>query len=101
MIIFTEHMKTIFRHCLLLLAIAAFVGCASTPLPEAESPVAKTYVRACGSCHVVYRPEMFTAGMWRTVVDRMDREMTRRQRPMPAATKQEILDYLQRNAGTR
>ncbi len=101
MIMLTEHMNTVSKHFLLLVAIAAFVGCASKPLPEADSPVAKTYVRACGSCHVVYRPEMFTAGMWRTVVDRMDREMTRRQRPMPAATKQEILAYLQRNAGTR
>lgn len=93
--------KTTLRYGLGSALVALLCGCGPKPLPEAESPAAHTYVATCGGCHVIYRPEMFTAGMWRTVVDRMDREMTRRRRPMPGATKSVILDYLQRNAGER
>jgi len=82
----------------LFLAIGA---CGSKPLPEADSPAAKTYVATCGGCHIVYAPASFTAGMWRTLVDRMEREMARRQRPMSPEAKNEILEYLQRNAGER
>jgi hypothetical protein len=50
---------------------------------------------------MVYRPELMTAAMWRTMVDRMEREMVRRGRSLDAASKEEILAYLARNAGTR
>jgi hypothetical protein len=70
-------------------------------LPEADTPAAKTYVAACATCHVAYPPRLFTAAMWGTIVDRMDIAMRRQGRPMTAAVKAEVLDYLQRNAGLR
>lgn len=84
-----------------LLVAGVVVACGSKPLPEAESAAAKTYVATCAGCHVLYPPSMLTAGMWRTVVDRMDREMARRGRPMATDTRAEVLAYLQRNAGER
>jgi hypothetical protein len=81
--------------------LCLLAACNSKPLPEAESASAQTYVKTCGGCHVLYNPESFTAGMWSTIVNRMERELTRRGRPLPPATKTEILDYLQRNAGER
>ena len=89
------------RSALIFALIFTSAACAPKPLPEAESQAAKTYVANCGGCHVVYRPDLLTAAMWGTMVDRMDRELRRRLRPMSADTKAEILDYLQRNAGTR
>lgn len=86
----------------LIVALASVVACAPKPLPEAESQGAKLYVQNCGgSCHVVYRPELLTGAMWRTMVTRMDREMSRRGMKMDEQTKSEILAYLERNAGTR
>ena len=84
--------------CVVALSAAA---CRPKPLPEADTPAAKTYIAACATCHVAYPPSLFTAAMWSTVVDRMDREMRRQRRPMTVATKAEILDYLQRHAGER
>jgi hypothetical protein len=81
--------------------ISAVSACSPTPLPEEGSAAATTYVRNCGGCHMVYRPELMTAAMWRTMVDRMEREMVRRGRSLDAASKEEILAYLARNAGTR
>lgn len=80
-------------------ALSAAAGCGSKPLPEADTPAAQNYVAVCAGCHTVYSPKMFTAAMWGVLVDRMDREMGRRGRPMSAATKADVLDYLQRNAG--
>ena len=90
-----------YRPALVVGLVCLLAACNSKPLPEAESASAQTYVRTCGGCHVLYYPESFTAGMWGTIVNRMEREFKRRGQPLAPATKAEILDYLQRNAGER
>jgi hypothetical protein len=89
------------RLSLILVVSLSAAACGSRTLPEADTAAAKNYVTACAGCHVIYPPKMFTAAMWGVIVDRMDLAMRRRGRPMTDATRAEVLDYLQRNAGER
>lgn len=75
----------------------ALVGC-SRPLPEAESPAAKTYAANCNQCHRIYQPGLMTEKMWETMVERMETEMTRNGTPLAAGDKAVILEYLKRHA---
>jgi hypothetical protein len=85
--------------------VAAFAattaGCASPPLPEEGSPSALLYVEKCGTyCHRPYQPVALKPKMWETMVARMEIEMARRGMPFSPRDRAQILDYLNRNAGT-
>ena len=51
----------------LLLAVA---GC-SKPLPEPESPGARTYQARCTGCHRLHQPGSMTPMMWDQQLERM------------------------------
>ena len=88
------------RASLALAAVAlAAAGCAR-PLPDAESPAARTYAEQCGFCHRPYAPSLLTAAMWEIQVARMDEMRARRGVPPLAATdRATILEYLRAHAG--
>lgn len=79
---------------------AAFAAC-SRPLPEEGSPQANLYRERCGSgCHPAFQPRSLTSKMWRFQVDRMDQKYLAAGLPVPsAAEREQLLDYLTRNAG--
>ncbi len=82
------------------LAVVLASGC-SQPLPEEGTAAAELYRQRCGGCHAPHRPGLLTAHMWQSMVDRMELEIRRRGTELTPSDKQEILAYLQRNAGTR
>ncbi|HZO83078.1 MAG TPA: hypothetical protein VFB33_15395 [Candidatus Binataceae bacterium] len=87
---------------LLLSAASLLTACQSGKLPEADSQVAKLYVKRCGECHRAYNPHEMTAAMWAVKVDAMQ-DLMRRAGVPPLTTdeRKTILNYLTRNAGTQ
>ena len=84
---------------LVLLSSLASNGC-SRPLPEEGSTDATLYAARCGTCHRSYQPRTLTAAMWKVQVDRMDGKSRAAGMPVPtAAEREQILQYLTRNAG--
>jgi hypothetical protein len=84
---------------MLLLALS---GCAKKPLPEQGSAVEQLYANRCGGCHRPYLPSAMTAAMWNEEVVAMRLKIAQAgQPPMSEFEEHQIVDYLQRNAGTR
>jgi len=81
-------------------AAAALAAC-SRPLPEEGSPQARLYTERCGTgCHAAFHPHTLTSKMWLFQVDRMDQKYRAAGQPVPtAAEREQLLDYLTRNAG--
>jgi len=85
----------------ILFAGVGFLGC-TMELPEAGSEAAAVYTKRCGSCHVLYPPNMLTPKMWAAMVERMEGEMVRaRFGPLSDADREIILAYLARNGAER
>ncbi|MDO8434813.1 MAG: hypothetical protein Q7S58_20640 [Candidatus Binatus sp.] len=82
--------------------MAICTACHPAPLPDADSPSAKTYVARCGQCHVPYNPHELTASMWDTQVLMMEAKIQNAGMP-PLSTddREAILEYLKSNAGTQ
>ncbi len=79
-----------------------FAGCGSKPLPEQGSSVEQLYVNRCGGCHRPYQPSTMTAAMWNEQIVAMRLKIAQTgQPPMSNFEEHQILDYLERNAGTR
>lgn len=69
-------------------------------LPEPRSKDAQLFQRYCGQCHVPPAPSAHTTSDWPGVVARMKQHIVTQGKAMPDSEEsQEILDYLQRNAG--
>jgi hypothetical protein len=83
-------------------AIAIGVSsCARKALPETGSPAEELYAKRCGGCHRPYLPSSMTSTMWGMQVDAMQLKLAEASMPpLSDAERGEILDYLQRNAGT-
>jgi len=76
-------------------------GCARKPLPEVGSSAEQLYAGRCGSCHRPYLPSTMTSAMWAEQVEAMQLKMAQAGvAPLSDSERHEILDYLERNAGT-
>lgn len=85
---------------MLALALAA-AGC-TRPLPEPGSHAQRLYAQRCGNCHRPYQPHSLTNAMWRTQLTAMRQKIAAAgQPPLTPEQDREILQYLQRNAGTQ
>lgn len=60
----------------------------------------RTLQQECGSCHVVYPPQLLSAASWRAVMAGLDKHFGT-DASLDATTRSEILNYLQANAGRR
>jgi hypothetical protein len=95
-----------YRRVVLLTVAAAvlsvgIVGCARKELPEMGSSAEQLYAGRCGSCHRPYLPSTMTSAMWATQVDAMQLKMSQAGvLPLSDSERRDILDYLQRNAGS-
>jgi len=89
------------RAMLLGAALAVLLAACSRPLPEENSPQARLYTERCGTgCHAAFHPHTLTSKMWKFQVDRMDQKYRAAGQPVPtAAEREQLLDYLTRNAG--
>ena len=85
-------------YCALVL-MYALAGCAK-PLPELGSASEQLYAAKCGSCHSAYNPHSLTAPMWQVQMEAMQVKIAAAgQRPLTPEEQNDILTYLQRNAG--
>lgn len=85
----------------LLLASILLAGCAKS-LPDSRSPAAQLYAARCGSCHQLYAPRSLTAAMWEIQLNAMqDKIIAAGKPPLTPAEKDQILNYLQRNASNQ
>lgn len=76
-------------------------GLVSPPVQAEEHRVTinnRALQQECGSCHVVYPPQFLSAASWRAVMDGLDKHFGT-DASLDAATRSEILRYLQANAG--
>ena len=95
-----------YRHARLLSIAAAAIllglaGCAHNPLPQRGSPAELIYAGRCGSCHKPYQPSSMTSAMWAQQVESMQIKMAQAGvAPLSPEERREILNYLERNAGT-
>lgn len=81
--------------------VLAVTGC-HRPLPEPGSPAERLYAERCGNCHRPYQPRSLTAAMWQVQVAAMRRKIAAAgQPPLTPDQDREILEYLQRNAGSQ
>lgn len=53
----------------------------------------------CGSCHIAYPPRLLTAETWKRMMSGLDKHYGANA-TVDAATGKDILDFLERNAGT-
>jgi hypothetical protein len=82
------------RAALLALVLALAPAACEKPLPELGSAA------KCGSCHRSYNPHSLTAPMWQVQLEAMQVKIAAAgQRPLTPEEQNEILTYLQRNAG--
>ena len=88
------------RAAAVVLAVILAAAACSRPLPEEGSPEATLYAARCGGCHAPYQPHTLTPLMWKLQVDRMDQKYRAAGLPVPGgAEREQLLDYLTRNAG--
>ncbi len=74
-------------------------GCAPE-LPAIDTPGARVYLEACGSCHVAMPPSALKYASWEFQVDRMDEfRRARGWAPLPAAQRTIVLNYLKKHSG--
>lgn len=67
--------------------------------PDSDSPQAQLYVEKCSQCHAAPLPNVHSATIWPSVLDRMQLRM--KTKYVPPLTRQEmsiILGYLQQHA---
>jgi len=86
-------MKALFLLALLGLSLPALAD--RLPLPAATPASYKT---ECGSCHLAYPPALLGAGDWLRTLDGLKNHFGS-DAELNTAQKQEILTFLQRNAG--
>jgi len=87
----------------LLAATASLLatGCAR-PLPEQGTHAERLYAERCGGCHRPYHPHSMTFAMWQLQMAAMQPKIAAAgAAPLTLDQRQEILGYLQRNAGGR
>jgi hypothetical protein len=90
------------RRCGAALAVAILggtCGCHRSALPENGSYAARLYAERCGGCHAAYNPRSMTAAMWEVQVQAMEPRIAQTGRPLSAAERRAIVEYLTRNAG--
>jgi hypothetical protein len=81
--------------------LVGIVGCARKELPEVGSSAEQLYTGRCGSCHRPYLPSTMTSAMWAEQVEAMQLKMEQAGvPPLSESERRDILDYLQRNAGS-
>lgn len=69
--------------------------------PEQGSAVMQLFLAKCGDCHRAPQPSSHTATVWPGVLQRMQMRMRAKARtPLDKNEMSQILDYLQRHAGT-
>lgn len=88
------------RYAAIAASIAIAFACKSAPLPESGTPAEQVYASRCGACHGAYNPRGMTAAMWKAQVAVMERKIAQAgQPPLTAIQREQILSYLERNAG--
>jgi hypothetical protein len=88
------------RVALFALVLALAPAACEKPLPELGTPAEQVYAAKCGSCHRAYNPHSLTAPMWLVQMEAMQVKIAAAgQRPLTPEEQNEILTYLQRNAG--
>ena len=83
--------------------VAGGAGLVTLPAQAEQNRVTinnRAMQQECGSCHVVYPPQFLSAASWRAVMGGLDKHFGT-DASLDAATRSEILHYLQANAGTR
>jgi len=84
---------------LVALALVVSTSMAYADGGKLSTPNNKKWKDECGSCHVAYPPQLLTAENWQRVMGGMDKHFGVNA-SMDAKDSQEILDFLQRNAGS-
>lgn len=85
-------MKTFALAIALCTALPAFAGS-----EHKSAPLTPQYVAECGSCHVAYPPALLGKAEWHKTMARLDRHFGT-DASVDAATRHELLGYLERNA---
>lgn len=68
-------------------------------MPDADSPIAKSYIDRCGRCHGAPNPGVHTAMEWPPVLHRMQNRMAQKGvKPLSADEFTMLLEYLQKHA---
>ncbi|MGA7177995.1 MAG: diheme cytochrome c [Thiobacillaceae bacterium] len=91
------------RHFLLPGLIAAGAGLLTPPAQAAGYRITinnRALQQECGSCHVIYPPQLLSAASWRAVMNGLDRHFGA-DASVDSATREEILRYLQANASRK
>jgi hypothetical protein len=65
-----------------------------------RTPHNEKYAAECGSCHVAYPPKLLPAQSWRSVMDGLSRHFGT-DASVDTATAEQILAYLEQNAGRK
>jgi cytochrome c5 len=82
--------------------IALASGCKATPLPESGTSAERVYASRCGACHRAYNPHSMTSAMWQAQLAVMEQKIAQAgQPPLNAGQREQILSYLERNAGAQ
>jgi hypothetical protein len=88
----------------IFLALAAGLLAASAQADEHKiflpKDVPPAYVKECGSCHVAFPPQLLDAQDWRNVMNNLDKHYGDNA-TLNDPARQEIADFLVRNADTR
>ena len=88
------------RAALFALVLALAPAACEKPLPELGTPAEQLYAAKCGSCHRASNPHSLAAPMWLVQMEAMQVKIAAAgQRPLTPEEQNEILSYLQRNAG--
>jgi hypothetical protein len=84
----------------ILAATVSLLAACSKPLPEQGTHAERLYAERCGTCHRLYPPHSMTFAMWQIQMAAMQLKIVAAgEAPLTLDQEQEILDYLQRNAG--
>lgn len=88
-------------HSFVCVAVVLFVmpAWADTPIPDADTPEAKVYVRKCSACHSLPHPKRLYFEQWQHMLKVMYMRISERNRePLSDKEQQAILKYLKSHA---
>lgn len=84
-----------------LAALALILGSAMAHAEGGKMPVASNakWQEECSSCHIAFPPQLLTADNWQRLMGRLDKHFGA-DATLDAKDNKDILDFLQRNAGS-
>jgi len=88
-----------FTKCLAACAFIFGSALAQADGGKLSAPNNPKWKEECGSCHIAYPPRLLTAENWQSMMGRLDKHFGANA-TLDAKDNKDILDFLQRNAGS-